>query len=334
MSRPRYPASRASRHRVLQPPDHVQHLAADVDERQLAPDRVRRDDHALDQRVRARHHQRDVLAGARLGLVRVQRQVVRLAVTLRDERPLLPGREARPAAAPQPGVLDLGDDLVRRHAQRRGQRPVTARPPVARQREAIRLIPVRAQHRRQGVGHVDASLAGASADPWFASWPSPGDGAAQPCSLAIFSPSRSGGPAAGPSVGLAIREAGQDPARLPPGAQVAGAAGRRDLVARPQVVNEPAGRAGGHVVEELPVDHHHRRVDAGRVALDPLNRDLAVRGRLVVAHAQVLGQRGEDRVAAHHRAQRVRAHAHVVVADRAPLEHGVKASRPRSPRPR
>jgi hypothetical protein len=43
---------------------------------------------------------------------------------------------------------------------------------------------------------------------------------------------------------------------------------------------------------------------------------LAVLGRLVVADAEVLLQRGEDLVAAEHRAQRVGAHADVVVADR------------------
>src|SRR5437763_1229944 len=45
----------------------------------------------------------------------------------------------------------------------------------------------------------------------------------------------------GPFGGLAVGEAGQDPARLPPGAQVARAARRRDLVPGPQVVNELAG---------------------------------------------------------------------------------------------
>ena len=90
----------------LQPADDVQDLAAHVDERVVGADRVRRDDDALDQRVRVGHHQRDVLAGARLGLVGVDDEVVRLAVALRDEAPLHAGREARAAAAAQAGVLD------------------------------------------------------------------------------------------------------------------------------------------------------------------------------------------------------------------------------------
>ena len=52
--------------RLVQAPDDVQHLAAHVDERLVRPDRVRRDDRALDQGVRGRQHDRDVLAGARL----------------------------------------------------------------------------------------------------------------------------------------------------------------------------------------------------------------------------------------------------------------------------
>ena len=63
------------------------------------------DGRALDEHVRVGHHQRDVLAGARLGLVRVDHQVVRLAVALRQEAPLHAGREAGPAAAAQPRVL-------------------------------------------------------------------------------------------------------------------------------------------------------------------------------------------------------------------------------------
>src|SRR5690606_32187663 len=71
-----------------------------------------------------------------------------------------------------------------------------------------------------------------------------------------------------------------------------------------------------HVVEELPVDHHHRGEVAGRVALDPLDADLAVRGGLVVAEPRVLAQLVPDLVAAHDGAQGVDADADVVLADR------------------
>ena len=88
--------------RALEPADHVEHLTADVDERRVGPDRVGADDDALDQRVRAGHHQRDVLAGARLRLVGVDDEVLRVRVVLGDEAPLHAGREARAAAAAEP----------------------------------------------------------------------------------------------------------------------------------------------------------------------------------------------------------------------------------------
>jgi hypothetical protein len=58
----------------------VDDLAADVDERVLGLDGVRGDDHALDQLVRRREHERDVLAGARLALVGVDDEVARLGL--------------------------------------------------------------------------------------------------------------------------------------------------------------------------------------------------------------------------------------------------------------
>ena len=53
-------------HRSLEPTDDVQHFAAHVDEGVLGANGVAGDDHALDQGVRASHHQRNVFAGARL----------------------------------------------------------------------------------------------------------------------------------------------------------------------------------------------------------------------------------------------------------------------------
>jgi hypothetical protein len=70
------------------------------------------------------------------------------------------------------------------------------------------------------------------------------------------------------------------------------------------------------VVEELPVDHHHGGVVAGRVALDVLEADAAVGRRLVVADAEVLLGTGHELVAAEHRAQRVGADADVVLPGR------------------
>jgi hypothetical protein len=53
---------------------------------------------------------------------------------------------------------------------------------------------------------------------------------------------------------------------------------------------------GRLVVVELPVDHHDRGVVAGGVALDVLEADHAVVGRLVVADAEVLLELVQDRV--------------------------------------
>lgn len=123
----------------------------------------------------------------------------------------------------------------------------------------------------------------------------------------------------GPLVG----EAGQNPRGLLEGAQPRPARGL-DGPSGAQVVDQALGGRRGLVVEELPVDHHDRRVVAGRVALDVLQGDLAVVGGLAVADAQVFLEGLEDRVAAHHRAQRVGAHAHLVVAGGPAPVHGVE----------
>src|SRR4029078_7356705 len=71
-----------------------------------------------------------------------------------------------------------------------------------------------------------------------------------------------------------------------------------------------------------------RRVVAGGVALDVLERELPVRGRLGVADVEVLLEPLADGVAAHHCAQRVGADADEVVADGAALVHRVERRDP------
>ncbi len=85
------------------------------------------DRHALDNRVRVVAQDVAVLAGARLGLVRVAQDVL-LARTLGHEAPLQAGREARAAAAAQAGGLDHFDDVGRRDflGQHLAQRLVAA----------------------------------------------------------------------------------------------------------------------------------------------------------------------------------------------------------------
>ncbi len=158
-------------------------------------------------------------------------------------------------------------------------------------------------------------------------WPRLGR-AVQPCSSAILRPTRSAGPAVGPSVAWPSLK----PARIRAASRQltsrSRAPGRGHRVPGAQVVGELAGRGQRLVVEELPVHHHHRRVYAGGVALQVLQADPAVGGDLVVAHAEVLVEFGEDLVAAQDPAHGVRAHADVVLADRAALVHGVEADHP------
>ena len=67
---------------------------------------------ALDQQVRIVPHDLAVLAGAGLGLVRIDHEVGGPRIALGHERPLEAGREARAAAPAQARDLDLVDDPV------------------------------------------------------------------------------------------------------------------------------------------------------------------------------------------------------------------------------
>src|SRR5690606_37920544 len=136
----------------------LEELAADVDVDVLRADRVSADQRALDELVRRPADQLAVLEGARLGIVRVDEQVVRLAVVLGHEAPLDAGREAGAAAAAQPALLDHLDDLIAAHAERLLERlvavpllPTSERPGLRvaeRLTEDARLalVPVRVRH--------------------------------------------------------------------------------------------------------------------------------------------------------------------------------------------
>jgi hypothetical protein len=71
-------------------------------------------DHAaLDQRVRIVAHDVAVLAGTRLGLIRIDDEIVRAAVALLGhERPFQAGRKPCPATAAKTRSLHLVDDPV------------------------------------------------------------------------------------------------------------------------------------------------------------------------------------------------------------------------------
>src|SRR5215467_10079873 len=103
-------------------------------------------------------------------------------------------------------------------------------------------------------------------------------------------PGQRGLPRGLPGRRLLVGVASQDHRRLAPGHQPVGAPRRNDALASSQAVDELPRRLWRLVVEELPVHHHDRGVIAGRVALDPLDADLAVAGRLIALGAQVLAE--------------------------------------------
>ena len=138
-------------HGGLEPAAGLHELPPQVHEGVVRADGERRDDHAFDQRVRVGHHQRRVLAGARLALVGVHDEVVRLAVVLRDEAPLHAGGEAGAAAPAQARLLDHGDELVGVGAERLTQRAVPARALVGGERPGLGLRPPLREDARLGV---------------------------------------------------------------------------------------------------------------------------------------------------------------------------------------
>ena len=88
-------------------------FAADVDVADIGAHGEAGDQAALDQQMRVVPHDLAVLAGAGLGLVGVDHEVMRPAVgLLGHERPFQPGRKAGAAAPAQAGGLHLVDDPV------------------------------------------------------------------------------------------------------------------------------------------------------------------------------------------------------------------------------
>ena len=88
-------------------------FAADVDVARVRRHGGAGDQAALDEKMRIVPHDLAVLAGAGLGLVGIDDEIMRpVADLLGHERPLQPGREARAAAAALAGGLHLVDDPV------------------------------------------------------------------------------------------------------------------------------------------------------------------------------------------------------------------------------
>ena len=117
------------RDRRPQAADRQRVLGADVDEPLLRADRVRRDQHPLEDGVRITLDERAVHEGARVALVCVADEESPRAVRVAAGPPLPPGGEAGPAAAAQAGDPDEVDHVIGRQGEAALEREVA----VARQ---------------------------------------------------------------------------------------------------------------------------------------------------------------------------------------------------------
>src|SRR5437588_1881408 len=104
-------------------------LPADVEEGVLHLERIGGDEDPLDQLMGVLVDEVAVLEAAGLGLVGVDAEVAGEHVA-GEERPLRPGGEAGPSAAPQPAELHLLDDLVGSALPQRGAQRLVAAPPL------------------------------------------------------------------------------------------------------------------------------------------------------------------------------------------------------------
>ena len=132
--------------------NRMRHFAPDIDKGVVRPNRIGRDDYALDKRVWSRHHDRDVFAGAWLGLICIYDEVMRLAVVLRNKAPLESGGEPCATSATQPRVLNCGDDRVGLLLKRLSKLGVPTDRAVASKCVEIRSVPVSCDNR--GKSHI------------------------------------------------------------------------------------------------------------------------------------------------------------------------------------
>ena len=98
-------------------------------------------DRSFEKLMRVRLHQHPVAEGRRFGLIRVDAQK-RVGAILRQETPFHPGREPRTTASAQVGLLDLLDDLLRRHFQRLAQGLISAARFVHLERGRVLDVPI------------------------------------------------------------------------------------------------------------------------------------------------------------------------------------------------
>jgi hypothetical protein len=92
-------------------------LGTDIDDALARPDGITRDKHALQQRMRIRLDQRPVHERAGIPFVRVADKILLLTQSVSADSPFLEGGKARATAAPQTGVVDNADDILRRRGR-------------------------------------------------------------------------------------------------------------------------------------------------------------------------------------------------------------------------
>ena len=93
----------------------VDEFASDVDVSDIALDGKPSDRHPFDELERSRLHEHLVLKGARLSLVRITKNIVRLDLLLRKTVPLDPTRESSTAPTTKTGSLHFVDDRLALH---------------------------------------------------------------------------------------------------------------------------------------------------------------------------------------------------------------------------
>ena len=104
--------------RLLHDHGKIPVLAANVDVPALCAHSQSADHDTLDHRVRIVLENQPVFARAGFALIAVAQNILRLGRLLGHERPLHPGREARPPAPTQPRTLDLINYGVWFHGER------------------------------------------------------------------------------------------------------------------------------------------------------------------------------------------------------------------------
>jgi len=127
---------------------------------------------------------------------------------------------------------------------------------------------------------------------------------------------------------VAVGESRENPRDLLEGVDLVRTTGGTNVLARTQCVDHRDGRGRGLVIEELPVGHDDGRVVARRIALEALEGDASVGGRLVVPDAKVRADCLPDGVATHDGAQRVGADTDAVVTVGKALVLGVERRHP------